>query len=60
MILQGRVGEKVKVNIVELVTKVSMFGVYDKRDYVDLESKSWNFRRIKDKTFNDKGMVTKV
>ncbi len=43
-----------------LVTKVSMIGVYDKYDYVDLESKTWNFRRIKNKTFNDRGMVTKV
>jgi hypothetical protein len=45
---------------VELVTKVSMFGVYDNYDYVDLEFQTWNFRRIKDKTFNDRGMVTKV
>jgi len=45
---------------VELVTKVSRFGVYDKYDYVDLESKTWNFRRIKNKPFSDRGMITKI
>ncbi len=44
----------------ELVTKVLVFGVCNKDDYVVLESKTWNFRRIKDKTFNDRGMVTKI